>query len=68
VSSPAPGAAAPAVELRGIRKSYGDLLVNDGVGRTPRAGGGPPPHRGNRARHTTQTGIHNGPAPPGRGG
>jgi len=31
VSSPAPGAAAPAVELRGIRKSYGDLLVNDGV-------------------------------------
>jgi ABC-type uncharacterized transport system ATPase subunit len=30
--SPAPRSAArPVVELRGIRKSYGDLLVNDGV-------------------------------------
>jgi simple sugar transport system ATP-binding protein len=39
VSSPAPGAAAPAVELRGIRKSYGDLLVNDGVDLTLLPGG-----------------------------
>lgn len=35
---PDPAAAAPLVELRGIRKSYGDLLVSDGVDLTLRPG------------------------------
>jgi hypothetical protein len=49
VTVPAPAETAgqgvtPIVELRGIRKSYGDLLVNDGVDHTPFAGGVQPRH------------------------